>query len=288
MKARDLLNFGQETLKLVGIYEWDYDSRALLEWQCGISRMDLLLEPNLEISEEQALSYKECIARRAAREPLQYIMGECEFMGLPFLVTEDVLIPRQDTEALVEWILQREKDSNDNSSLLDVCTGSGCIAISLCALWKEYTGKEIIVNALDVSEQALSVAKKNNEKNHTEVTFYHSDMFSEITKQYDVIVSNPPYIPTHVVEELMEEVVGHEPRLALDGLEDGLHFYRILASEGKKHLKEGGRLYLEIGHDQGKSVPELLEKEGFKEIQVRKDLAGNDRCVVGVYLPNFH
>lgn len=284
MRARDLLTFGQEALKLTGIYEWDYDSRALLEWQCGVTRTDLLLEPERTISEEQALAYKALIERRANHEPLQYIMGECEFMGLPFLVSEDVLIPRQDTEVLIEWILEREKEEQkDSVTLLDVCTGSGCIAISLDVLWKQYCSSSLQVSALDVSEKALCIAEKNREKNGAAVHFYHSDMFSQVTDQYDIVVSNPPYIPTKVVDELMEEVVGHEPRLALDGMEDGLHFYRILATEGKKHLKEGGRLYLEIGHDQGMTVPALLKEEGFQGIEVKKDLAGNDRCVVAIF-----
>lgn len=284
MRARDLLTFGQEALKLTGIYEWDYDSRALLEWQCGVTHTDLLLEPERTISEEQALAYKALIERRANHEPLQYIMGECEFMGLPFLVSEDVLIPRQDTEVLIEWILEREKEEQkDSVTLLDVCTGSGCIAISLDVLWKQYCRSSLQVSALDVSEKALCIAKKNREKNDAAVHFYHSDMFSQVTDQYDIVVSNPPYIPTKVVDELMEEVVGHEPRLALDGMEDGLHFYRILATEGKKHLKEGGRLYLEIGHDQGMTVPALLKEEGFQGIEVKKDLAGNDRCVVAIF-----
>lgn len=284
MKARDLLHFGQETLKISQIYEWDYDSRALLEWSCGISRTDLILEPNLEVSEEKALLYKSYIERRAYHEPLQYIMGECEFMGLPFTVNEHVLIPRQDTEVLIEWILDLERIHwNQEMKLLDVCTGSGCIAISLDVLWKENGYKPLSTSALDISEKALEVAKNNSERNSADITFYHSNMLEAIEGEYDIIVSNPPYIPTKVVDDLMEEVVGHEPRLALDGMEDGLHFYRILAKEGKKHLKDGGRLYLEIGHDQGESVPDLLKEQGFTDIKVRKDLAGNDRCVVAIF-----
>lgn len=284
MKARDLLNFGQEALKLSGIYEWDYDSRTLLEWSLNISRTDLILEPNLEVSEEKALQYKAYIERRASHEPLQYIMGECEFMGLPFTVNENVLIPRQDTEVLIEWILEKERIHwNQEMTLLDVCTGSGCIAISVDVLWKENGYKPLKTSALDISEKALKVAKKNSDRNKAAIQFYPSNMFEAISEEYDIIVSNPPYIPTKVVDGLMEEVVGHEPRIALDGMEDGLHFYRILAKEGKKHLKEGGRLYLEIGHDQGESVPKLLFEEGFSGIEVRKDLAGNDRCVVAIF-----
>lgn len=284
MKARDLLTFGQEALKESGIYEWDYDSRALLEWTCHISRTDLILEPDLSVSEELSSRYKTYIEKRASHEPLQYLMGECEFMGLPFYVDPSVLIPRQDTEVLVEWILDREKIHwQKEMQWLDVCTGSGCIAISLDVLWKENGYRPLQMSALDISADALNIAEKNNEANQANVLFLQSNMFENIKEQFDLIVSNPPYIPSKVVDELMEEVVGHEPRLALDGMEDGLHFYRILAKEGKKHLKEGGRLYLEIGHDQGVSVPDLLKEEGFSDIEVKKDLAGNDRCVVAIF-----
>lgn len=284
MRAKDLLTFGQETLKLAGIYEWNYDSRALLEWVCHISRTDLLLEPDLNVSDEKALEYKSYIERRACHEPLQYLMGECEFMGLPFKVNPSVLIPRQDTEVLIEWIIDREKMNWQKFvKVLDVCTGSGCIAISLDVLWRENGYKPLKVDALDISKEALEVSRKNNELNHGNVSFFESNMFENVHDEYDIIVSNPPYIPTKVVDELMEEVVGHEPRLALDGMEDGLCFYKILAREGKKHLKDGGRLYLEIGHDQGESVPALLKEEGFMNMEVRKDLAGNDRCVVAIF-----
>lgn len=284
MKARDLLTFGQERLKESEIYEWDYDSRVLLEWVCHISRTDLILEPNLSVSDELSSIYKSYIEKRASHEPLQYLMGECEFMGLPFYVNPSVLIPRQDTEVLVEWILDREKIHwQKEMKWLDVCTGSGCIAISLDVLWKENGYRPLHMNALDISPDALKTAQKNNNANQANVFFLQSNMFENVKEQFDLIVSNPPYIPSKVVDELMEEVVGHEPRLALDGMEDGLYFYRLLAKEGKKYLKEGGRLYLEIGHDQGVSVPDLLKAEGFSDIEVKKDLAGNDRCVVAIF-----
>lgn len=284
MKAIELLKFGQEALRVSEIYEWDYDSRALLEWAAGITRTDLLLEPNMEVAEDKASLYKEYIGKRAMHEPLQYLMGECEFMGLPFEVNPSVLIPRQDTEVLVEWILDRERINwKQQLHILDVCTGSGCIAISLDILWKENGYSPLKTEALDISTKALETARKNNIKNNASVSFHHSNMFENITEKYDIIVSNPPYIPTKVVDGLMEEVVGHEPRLALDGMEDGLHFYRILAEEGKNHLVHGGRLYLEIGHDQGESVPALLKVHGFHNIEVKKDLAGNDRCVVAIF-----
>lgn len=278
-KACELLKKGQQLLKEAGIEEWNYDSRVLLEWICQISRMDLLLSPNMEVTEEKAKEYETYLLRRASHEPLQYLMGEWEFMGIPFRVNPSVLIPRQDTEVLVEWILEQERESAVSKKMLDVCTGSGCIAISLDLLGRKEAGCPWNVEALDVSLDALATAKENGQWNEAQVVFHHSDMFAQVTGKYDVIVSNPPYIPTAVVDGLMAEVVEHEPRLALDGKEDGLFFYRILAKEGKEHLNPGGRIYLEIGHDQGTSVPELLAAEGFSQIEVRKDLAGNDRCV---------
>ena len=285
VKASELLQYGADVLKEAEIADWNYDSRVLLEWICQISRMDLILYPSMEVEDGKVLEYKAYIKRRAEHEPLQYLMGEWEFMGLPFQVNPSVLIPRQDTEVLIEWILERESREGNLSSknILDVCTGSGCIAISLDVLWREKNLCPWKVEALDISSEALRTARANNELNHARVLFHESNMFEHIEETYDVIVSNPPYIPTKVVDGLMAEVVRHEPRLALDGMEDGLHFYRILAHEGRQHLKPGGRLYLEIGHDQGQTVPEILEKEGFTEIEVRKDLAGLDRCVRAVF-----
>ena len=289
VKAMELYQKGSAILKNAEIPDWEYDCRALLEWTCGITRMDLLLEPNLTIPEEKAELFLIYIERRASHEPLQYLIGEWEFMGLPFKVNPSVLIPRQDTEVLIEWILDEEGSNRnrtvvkDSMDFLDVCTGSGCIAISLDHYLKQQGIFKVSTEALDVSKDALETAKENNILNKTDVCFVESNMFENIDKKYDVIVSNPPYIPTEVVDELMEEVVRHEPRLALDGMEDGLFFYRILAQTGKSHLKDGGRLYLEIGHDQGESVPSLLEEAGFTQIEVRKDLAGNDRCVRAVF-----
>lgn len=272
-----LLQYGRDELKKENIADWEYDSRILLEWVCNLSRMDFFMEPDKSVSEENVCIYKEMIAKRASHEPLQYLMGECEFMGLPFFVNPDVLIPRQDTEVLVEWILEREKE--EGLKLLDVCAGSGCVGISLAAL-----GHDMEVESLDISEKALATARKNAERNQVKIHYFHSNMFENVEKNYDVIVSNPPYIPSAVVDGLMKEVREHEPRLALDGEEDGLFFYRILARESKEYLVPGGRLYLEIGHDQGQSVPELLSEAGFTQIEVRKDLAGNDRAIAAVFL----
>ena len=286
--AKELYQKGSDLLKEAQIPDWDYDSRVLLEWTCNITRMDLLLDPNKGIRKEDADRFLTYINRRCCHEPLQYLIGEWEFMGLPFKVNPNVLIPRQDTECLIEWILEEEKaaereEDSQIVELVDVCTGSGCIAISLDLLLKKQNALFVRTDAVDISKGALETAMGNNAMNQADVTFIESNMFENVEKAYDIIVSNPPYIPTNVVDGLMAEVVEYEPRLALDGMEDGLYFYRILAKEGKNHLKTGGRLYLEIGHDQGETVPAILKEEGFTQIEVRKDLAGNDRCVRAVY-----
>ena len=350
----DVLNYGKKILKNAGIVEADLDAWYLFEQSFGISRAqyflcarenivgstaqkiavqeqhgDLLESGNaLECAElwlkEKLSAYEHALKKRAARIPLQQIIGQQEFMGLSFFVNEHVLIPRQDTETLVELVLQEQKDKD--ISILDMCTGSGCIAVSLKKL-----GGYAHVEGADISEESLKVAKRNSEEilenndvnndavnSRTEqiqnctnltnnqnkqdnseermvseasklsqagVTFRHSDMFSAFpeTEPFDVIVSNPPYIPSAVIEELEPEVRDHEPRGALDGTADGLYFYRILAEECAKHLTPGGHVYFEIGYDQGAAVKELLDIHGFKDTRVIQDLTGKDRVVCGAW-----
>lgn len=350
----DVLNYGKKILKNAGIVEADLDAWYLFEQSFGISRAqyflcarenivgstaqkiavqeqhgDLLESGNaLDCAElwlkEKLSAYEHALKKRAARIPLQQIIGQQEFMGLSFFVNEHVLIPRQDTETLVELVLQEQKDKD--ISILDMCTGSGCIAVSLKKL-----GGYAHVEGADISEESLKVAKRNSEEilenndvnndavsSRTEqiqnctnltnnqnkqdnseermvseasklsqagVTFRHSDMFSNFpeTEQFDVIVSNPPYIPSAVIEELEPEVRDHEPRGALDGTADGLYFYRILAEECAKHLTPGGHVYFEIGYDQRMAVKELLDNHGFKDTRVIQDLAGKDRVVCGAW-----
>lgn len=350
----DVLNYGKKILKNAGIAEADLDAWYLFEQIFGISRAqyflcareniagstaqkiavqeqhgDLLESGNaLECAElwlkEKLSAYEHALKKRAARIPLQQIIGQQEFMGLSFFVNEHVLIPRQDTETLVELVLQEQKDKD--ISILDMCTGSGCIAVSLKKL-----GGYAHVEGADISEESLKVAKRNSEEilenndvnndavnsrteqiqnctnltnnqnkqdnseermvsevrrvSQTGVTFRRSDMFSSFrgTEQFDVIVSNPPYIPSAVIEELEPEVRDHEPRGALDGTADGLYFYRILAEECAKHLTPGGHVYFETGYDQGAAVKELLDIHGFKDTRVIQDLAGKDRVVCGAW-----
>ena len=346
----DVLSYGKQTLKNAGIAEADLDAWYLFEQIFGISRAEYFLCARENIAgstaqkmavqvqsgnslesknaldrvelwlKEKLQAYENTLEKRAARIPLQQILGQQEFMGLTFFVNEHVLIPRQDTEILVELVLQEQK--NKDISILDMCTGSGCIAVSLKKL-----GGYACVEGADISEEALKVAKRNSEEilenndavgsrteriqnctnltnnqnkqnnsekrraseasklSQTGVTFRHSDMFSAFseTEPFDVIVSNPPYIPSAVIEELEPEVRDHEPRGALDGTADGLYFYRILAEECAKHLTPGGHVYFEIGYDQGTAVKELLDIHGFKDTRVIQDLTGKDRVVCGAW-----
>ncbi len=280
----ELLLSGQKRLESAGIREYSLDSWYLFEHVFSMSRADYLLRSReTATAEVKALEeFQEKLSRRAGREPLQHILGAQEFMGLEFYVNSDVLIPRQDTETLVETVLYAHK--NQEISLLDICTGSGCIAISLAAL-----GKYAHVEAADISNAALLTAEKNAEKilGAGAVKFRCSDLFSAFApeERFDVIVSNPPYIPSMVIEGLEPEVRDFEPRLALDGSEDGLFFYRKLAEESRRFLKENGAVYFEIGCDQGEAVEHLLSGHGFKDTKVIKDLSGRDRVVRGKWNP---
>lgn len=255
------------------------DAWLLMEFVTGMSRTRFFVDGMSQMKSEEEERYFQLIEKRAGRIPLQHLTGVQEFMGFEFMVNEHVLVPRQDTELLVlEAEKQLRSSSGENLEVLDMCTGSGCIAISLKA-----RNPQIQCIAADISEKALEMAKKNAEKMQSEIVFVHTDMFSNITGTFDMIVSNPPYIPTKVIESLEEEVRLYDPFSALDGKEDGLYFYRILAKESPHFLKDGGWIYMEIGHDQSASVEALLKEAGFEEIRTEKDLAGLDRVVCGVY-----
>lgn len=273
--AKDLLKKGEMLLQQADITDYKIDNMLLAEHFLNITKHSLFLNPNIKVSEEAAQLFCEAVKLRCTRVPLQHITGVQEFMGMEFFVNKNVLIPRQDTEVLVETTLeyiQRKKPVK----VLDLCTGSGCIAVSIAKLVENTE-----VFAADISEKALQVAKENNKRNGTNVTFILSDLFENIEGMFDVIVSNPPYIRTAVIQELMEEVREHDPWIALDGHEDGLKFYRDITENGKKHLNPGGKIFYEIGFDQGEEVRNILEMNGFKDIHVIKDLSGNDRVVYG-------
>ncbi len=279
----DLLQYGRNALVQSGNEYAKYESKVLLEETTGINYMRMLLCMEEEVSQENEKRYRELIERRCKHYPLQYMLGYTHFMDYTFLVNEDVLIPRNDTEILVEAanaILKTEvkktEDEKPDYDLLDLCCGSGCIGISL----KLYN-QEIEVTLCDISAKALAVTKDNLDKYGISGKILESDLFSRVSGKYNMIVSNPPYIERNEIEDLMEEVRDYEPRLALDGGEDGLDFYRKIVSQAKHYLKEEGYLIFEIGYNQGAAVTSLMEKSGFLEVVVKKDYGGLDRVVIG-------
>ncbi|MDF2801738.1 MAG: hypothetical protein K0S61_1641 [Anaerocolumna sp.] len=250
------------------------DGWLLLSFCCKIDRARFFMNRDSVITDEEYNRYKQLISLRGEHIPLQHLTNEQEFMGLPYYVNEDVLIPRQDTEILVEEVMKVSK----GKKILDICTGSGCIIISLDKLSDIESGVGV-----DISEKALEVARKNGKDLDSKVTFMQSDIYSQITGTYDIIVSNPPYIPSSDIHALMEEVRIHEPIIALDGEEDGLYFYKIISNHIKEFLVPGGYVFFEIGYNQGKDVTGLLKEAGMADIKITKDLAGLDRVVSACY-----
>ena len=305
MTYGELYRRGRDALEAAGVPEAELDARLLLEWVCGTDRNDLLAHGDRERSAGEQEEYERLIAGRKGRIPLQHLTGVQAFMGLEFAVDGHVLVPRQDTEVLVEEAL---RNLHDGMRILDMCTGSGCILISLLHYSNDCRG----VGA-DISGEALAVARGNAERllgasacawmrDGTEVldgcgaddppcaedrqgriSLIESDLFDGIEGRFDIIVSNPPYIRSGEIPGLMPEVREHEPVLALDGGEDGLDFYRRIVEGCRAHLCGGGMLFLEIGYDQGEAVSGLLEEAGFLEVAVVKDYAGLDRVVWGTH-----
>lgn len=300
---REVYDEGAARLAEAGIGEAELDARLLLEFVCGTDRNTLLVHGEREISTEEYGRYRELVGERAAHVPLQHLTGEQDFMGLTFLVNKDVLVPRQDTEVLVEEVM---KHLHDGMRILDMCTGSGCILLSLLHYSNDCEGVGV-----DLSAQALAVAEENYERLQSErpemkARFLEGDLFAalkqeraaddsraavggvqsdgekiSLTERFDIIVSNPPYIKTNVINTLMPEVREHEPLMALDGGADGLAFYRRIAGEAGAYLNGGGMLFFEIGCEQAEDVCGIMEKANFREIEVVKDFAGLDRVVYG-------
>lgn len=310
MRYDELFLYGVKQLEKAGIAEGKLNARLLLEYVCKTDRNTLLAHPELLVEKEQEKRYVNLIEQRAERIPLQHITGVQEFMGLEFYVNQNVLIPRQDTEILVEEVMPH---LHDGMSILDMCTGSGCILISLMQYSNDCAG----VGA-DLSDEALEVAEKNarrilKEKNihvksgfkdlkeakevkeavfpvQNEIRFLQGDLFEALdlgektAVKFDIIVSNPPYISTDTIKTLEPEVAVYEPLTALDGGQDGLYFYRRIVKDAKKCLVRGGMLFFEIGFDQKEAVSQLLKEAGFIDIETKKDYAGLDRVVFGTFL----
>ncbi len=275
MTYHEALKQAAKALSGAGIEQAETESRLLLEYATQTEPGFYLLHGEDDMSHGEEESYFSLVGQRCKRIPLQHLTGEQEFMGLKFLVDENVLIPRQDTETLVERAVSFLKDAG-NVRVLDLGTGSGCIAVSIKAFCPE-----AVVSGSDVFPEALQIAKENARINQTEITWIKSDLFSEIEGKFDLIVSNPPYIPTDVIGTLMPEVRDHDPGPALDGGSDGLDFYRRILAGCKDHLQPGGRVLFEIGQEQGNDVTSLMIENGFEEIEVISDLTGADRVVTG-------
>ncbi len=329
MTYRDMLKHGEAVLQEAGVVDYKLDAWYLFEAATGLSKQLYFMEMTTEATDRIEAKYNKLLKRRTNREPLQYILGSQVFMGLDFEVNEHVLIPRQDTENLVEEVnkiikqmktdrcidsdasanTDSENDSNiyrnqkagarADIDILDMCTGSGCIIISLVAMNEGVYG-----TAVDLSSEAISVARRNAMNNSVtdRVEFYVGDLFDGITEHkeqkvvraglsctkygparqtFDIIVSNPPYIPTAEIAKLMPEVGDFEPMMALDGDEDGLRFYRQIAADAPDFLKDGGYLIVEIGFDQGQDVRDIFLENNFADVRVIKDYQDNDRIVVG-------
>ena len=276
MDYRECCRMGQEMLEGAGIREGALEARLLLEHVCGTDHNTLLAHGDRPVSSREEKLYLQALEKRRERRPLQHITGRQEFMGLSFEVGEDVLIPRQDTEILVEEVLRQLQDG---MRVLDLCTGSGCILISLLHYnnWCEGVGTDLSQRALEVAERNAGRLLEPDKK----WSFLQGDLFAPVEGKFDFIVANPPYIKTRELEELMPEVRDYEPRLALDGGEDGLDFYREITPSAAGYLKPGGWLLYEIGWNQGRAVSELLRDCGYQKVKVIQDLSGLDRVVLG-------
>ena len=273
MTYREAVEFGTKCLTDAGVPDAALDAWYLLQMVCRIERSYYYVHGEEDITQDAQKEYEIAVQKRAEHIPLQYIIGEQEFMGLRFKVNSNVLIPRQDTETLVEQVLKIVKPG---MKVLDLCTGSGCVLMSVLKNAPELTGV-----GSDISKTALLVAKENAKMHEVDADWIRSDLFDNITETFDVIMANPPYIPTGEILSLMPEVRDFEPENALDGGADGLDFYRKIAGQVKDYLNPGGYVYMEIGYDQGEAVSELMRNAGFTEVEVIKDLARNDRVVKG-------
>ena len=276
MKIKELINYGRNMLNKNNIDDSAIISKMLAEYILGLDRNKIIISEDKEVEENEKERYYLGLIEIVQGMPIQYITNKQEFMGLNFYVDENVLIPQPDTETLVEEVINICKEKTENIKILDICTGSGAIGISVA---KYIENSKVVLS--DISKNAIEVAKKNAKDNKVEdkIEIIESDMFENISDKFDIIVSNPPYIESEVISTLDKEVQ-NEPHIALDGGEDGLKFYRVLAEQSKKYLNDNGTICLEIGYNQREAVEEILKECNYKNIYSKKDLSGNDRIVV--------
>jgi len=279
MRIREYRNQFIQTL--APIYDLDEAESffyLVLEDKKQLKRIDLALNPETQFSESEIAQWNEILEKLKQYIPVQYILGKTHFYGLEFEVNENVLIPRPETEELVDWIISNNSKSG-NLQILDIGTGSGCIAISIAKNLPESN-----VFAVDVSEKALATAEKNAQNNDVNVRFLRKDILKteDLEQQFDIIVSNPPYVRNLEKEEIKQNVLEHEPHLALFVDDhDALVFYRKIAELAQKNLAPNGQLYFEINQYLGKEMMDLLEEKGFRQMELRKDIYGNHRMVFG-------
>ncbi len=278
MNINEFIHYAEDILKNANIETPVQEAGVMLCQVLKCGRAYLFAHGDRELNPDEKSKLENMLAQRAKNIPLQYIIGNTEFMSLRFMVTSAVLIPRQDTEILVEKVIELA-NSRERLSVLDMCTGSGCIAVSIAHFCPECS-----VVACDISEEAIKVATANSELNGVQnrVKFFSGDLFESIkhNQKFDIIVSNPPYIETETIAGLQKEVRSYEPGIALDGGADGLDFYKKITAKAPEYLNFLGWLAFEIGYNQGEKVSTLM-KESFNNIQVLKDYSGNDRVVVG-------
>ena len=275
MTIRNALEEGIKKLNSANILEAKLDTEYLLCYVLDCQRIDLILDARKEMTKEQYETYVSLIQRRCEHVPLQYILGEQNFMGYSFYVKPGVLIPRQDTEILVEQAVKRIKIMRQKQPrILDLCCGSGCIGLSIKKLYPD-----IQLTLVDLSDSAIEVTNRNRERLEVDAEILQSDLFTNVSEKYHMIVSNPPYIRTKDIETLMPEVKEYEPFMALDGLEDGLHFYRKIIEKARSYLYEQGEILFEIGFDQAEDVRKIFVANQFSNCKVYQDLAGLDRVV---------
>ncbi|WP_420549287.1 peptide chain release factor N(5)-glutamine methyltransferase [Curvivirga sp.] len=273
MNWGEALTFAEATLKEAGIDSARQDARLLLAYHLDKDISSIMAFPEKELEGRE--DFNALISRRSLSEPVSHILGEREFWSLPFKVTSDVLDPRPDSETLIEAVLERKPNHSDAVDIIDFGTGSGCLLLTLISEYKQALG-----TAVDISDTALKIAEENarNLDLQSRCQFIQSNWHEKVSGQYDILISNPPYITSADMKTLSKDVYDHEPHLALHGGEDGLKPYRILIPAGKQLLKENGLICLEFGYEQADSVASLLDRNGYKDIQLHPDLSGIIRC----------
>ncbi|MDD6400387.1 MAG: peptide chain release factor N(5)-glutamine methyltransferase [Lachnospiraceae bacterium] len=280
MKVKELVQYGEAVLKEAGIETYKSDVKVLITYVLNVLYSDYFMCLDKEATEEQNKLFQNVINKRKTLYPCQYITNSQEFMGLEFYVSEGVLIPRPETELLVEEAIKQSFDKS--MRVLDLCCGSGCIGISYSILRKQKGYDDKVVLG-DISPVAIEISTRNNNTYDAACDIVQTDLFSNISGRFNMIISNPPYIETEEIDKLMEDVKCFEPRLALDGLEDGLFFYREIISKAKNYFEDSGCLIFEIGYNQYEAVKALFEREGYHDIKLIKDYAGLDRIVLARY-----